>query len=147
MKISLLKEWNSHSWKSEMGEISLLLQWNSLFLSETFFTLRRSELFTLLHLQSKFYSQCNFFDNNPRPINRHLVRGGGAEALSESSRCNDMVADLHFPRCTGIICEIARRFPRSVVKVGPHVQCKNISISSGVQPWTSTDLKLSYFNT
>ena len=46
-----------------------------------------------------------------------------------------------------IQCEIARRFPRSVVKVGLNVQCKNISILSGVQPWTSTDLKLSYFNT
>ena len=74
---------------------------------------------------------------------------GGTEALSESPRCNDMVADLHFPRFLGtaIKCEIARRFPRSVVKVGLHVQCKNISISSGVQPWNSTDLELSYFNT
>ena len=61
---------------------------------------------------------------------------GGPEALSESPRCNDMVADLHFPRFfgTAIKCEIARRFPRIVVKVGLHVQCKNISISSGVQP-------------
>ena len=61
--------------------------------------------------------------------------GGGAEAPSESPRCNDMVAE-HFPRFfgTAIKCEIARRFPRSVVKVGLHVQCKNISISSGVQP-------------
>ena len=60
---------------------------------------------------------------------------GRPEALSESPRCNDMVADLHFPRFfgTAIKCEIARRFPRSVVKVGPHVQCKNISISSGIQ--------------
>ena len=48
---------------------------------------------------------------------------------------------------TAIKCEIARRFPRSVVKVGLNIQCKNISISSGVQPLTSTDLKLSYFNT
>ena len=58
---------------------------------------------------------------------------GGPEALSESPRCNDMVADLHFPRFFGmaIKCEIARRFPRSVVKVGLHVQCKNISILSG----------------
>ena len=32
--------------------------------------------------------------------------------LSESPRCNDMVADLHFPRFfgTAIQCEIARRF-------------------------------------
>ena len=62
--------------------------------------------------------------------------GGGPEALSESPWCNDMVADLHFPRFFGtpIKCEIARRFPRSVVKVGLHVQCKNISILSGVQP-------------
>ena len=61
---------------------------------------------------------------------------GGPEALSESPRCNDMVADLHFPRFFGmaIKCEIARRSPRSVVKVGLHVQCKNISILSGVQP-------------
>ena len=58
-----------------------------------------------------------------------------------------MMADLHFPRFfgTAIKCEIARRFPRSVVKVGLHVQCKNITISSGVQPWTSTDLKSSYW--
>ena len=48
---------------------------------------------------------------------------------------------------TVIQCEITRRFPRRVVKVGLHVQCKNISILSRVQPWTSTDLKLSYFNT
>ena len=62
--------------------------------------------------------------------------GWGPEALSESPRCNDMVADLHFRRFfgTAIKCEIARRFPRSVVKVGLHVQCKNISILSGVQP-------------
>ena len=67
--------------------------------------------------------------------NLRLV-GGGAEALSESLRYNDMVADLHFPLFfgTAIKCEIARRFPRSEVKVGLHVQCKNISILSGVQP-------------
>ena len=82
-------------------------------------------------------------------IQLNPLGGGGAEALSESPRCNDMVADLHFPWFfgTAIKCEIARRFPRSVVKVGLHVQCKNINISSGVQPWTSTDLKLSYLNT
>ena len=75
--------------------------------------------------------------------------GRGAEAISESLRCNDTVADLHFPRFfgTAIKCEIARRFPRSVVKIGLHVQCRNISILSGVQPCTSTDLKLSYFKT
>ena len=58
------------------------------------------------------------------------------DMLSESPRCNDMVADLHFPRVFGtpIQCEIARRFPRSVVKVRLNVQCKNISILSGVQP-------------
>ena len=58
------------------------------------------------------------------------------DILSESPRCNDMVTDLHFPRFFGttIQCEIARRFPRSVVKVGLNVQCKNISILSGVQP-------------
>ena len=56
--------------------------------------------------------------------------------LSELLRCNDMVADLHFPRFfgTSIQREIDRRFPRSVVKVGLNVQCKNISILSGVQP-------------
>ena len=50
--------------------------------------------------------------------------------------CNDMVADLHFPWFFGtpIQCEIARRFPRSVVKVGLNVQCKNISILK----WGST---------
>ena len=44
-----------------------------------------------------------------------------------------MVADLHFPRFFGtpIQCEIAWRVPRSVVKVGHNVQCKNISILSG----------------
>ena len=53
--------------------------------------------------------------------------------LSESLRCNDKVADLHFPRFfeTPIQCEIARRFPKSVVKVGLNVQCKNISVLSG----------------
>ena len=63
------------------------------------------------------------------------------DMLSESQRWNDMVADLHFPRFFGtpIQCEIARRFPRSVVKVCLNVQCKNISILSGVQPYTSTD--------
>ena len=71
------------------------------------------------------------------------------DMLSDSPRCNDMVADLHFPQFfgTAIQCEIARRFLRSVVKVGLNVQCKNISILSGVEPWTKTDLKLSYFNT
>ena len=56
--------------------------------------------------------------------------------LSESLRCNDMVADFHFPWFFGppIQCEIAQRFPRRVVKVGLNVQCKNISILSGVQP-------------
>ena len=55
------------------------------------------------------------------------------DMLSESPRCNDMVADLHFPRFFGtpIQCEIARRFPRSIVQVGLNVQCKNISILSG----------------
>ena len=72
-------------------------------------------------------------DKNSK-INFELL--GGPEALSESPRCNDMVADLYFPRFfgTAIKCEIARRFPRSVVKVDLHVQCKNISILSGVQP-------------
>ena len=57
------------------------------------------------------------------------------DMLSESPRCNNMVADLHFPRFfgTAIQCEIARRFPRSVVKVCLNVQCKHISILSGVQ--------------
>ena len=73
--------------------------------------------------------------------------GGGSEALSESPRCNDMVADLHFPRFfgTAIKCEIARRFPRSVVKVGLHVQCKNISVSSGVQTLNLDGLKIIIF--
>ena len=66
------------------------------------------------------------------------------DMLSESPRCNDMVADLHFPRFFGtpIQCEIPRHFPRSVVKVGLNVQCKNISILSGVQPWTSRNFKV-----
>ena len=57
------------------------------------------------------------------------------DMLSELPRCNDMAADLHFPRFfgTAIQCEIARRFPRSFVKVGLNVQCKNFSILSGVQ--------------
>ena len=56
------------------------------------------------------------------------------DMLSESPRCNYMMTDLHFPRFfgTAIQCEIARRFLRSVVKVGLKVQCKNISILSGV---------------
>ena len=55
------------------------------------------------------------------------------DMLSESPRCNDMVADLPFPRFFGtpIQCEIPRHFPRSVVKEGLNVQCKNISILSG----------------
>ena len=55
------------------------------------------------------------------------------DMLSESPRCNDMVTDLHFPRFfgTAIQCEIAERFPRSVVKVRLNVQCKNISILNG----------------
>ena len=58
------------------------------------------------------------------------------DMLSESPRCKDMVADLHFPRFFGtpIQCEIAWRFSRSVVKVSLNVQCKNISILSGDQP-------------
>ena len=77
------------------------------------------------------------------------IKQGGPEALSESPQCKDMVADLHFPPFfgTAIKCEIARCFLRSVVKEGLHVQCKKISILSGVHPWTSTDLKLSFFNT
>ena len=45
---------------------------------------------------------------------------------SESPRCNDMVADSHFPRFfdKAIQCEIARRFPRSVVKVGLNFNSK-----------------------
>ena len=57
--------------------------------------------------------------------------------LSESPQCNDMVADLHFPRFFGTAtqCEIALRSPRSVVKVGLNIQCTNISMGlSGVQP-------------
>ena len=48
------------------------------------------------------------------------------DKLSESPRCNDMVADSHFPRFFGttIQCEIARRFPRSVVKVGVNLNAK-----------------------
>ena len=51
-------------------------------------------------------------------------------------RGNDIVANLHFTRFFGTViqCEIARGFPRSVVKVGLNVQCKNISILSGIQP-------------
>ena len=65
------------------------------------------------------------------------------DMLSETLRCNDMVADLHFPRFfgTAIQWEIAQHFLRSVVKVGLNVQSKNISILSGVQPWTWMDLK------
>ena len=59
------------------------------------------------------------------------------DMLSESPWCNDMVADfIHFPQFfgTSIQCETALHFPRSVVKVGLNVQCKNINILSGVQP-------------
>ena len=46
--------------------------------------------------------------------------------LSEWPGCNDMVADLHFPQFygTAIQCEIARRFQRSVVKVGLNFKAK-----------------------
>ena len=71
------------------------------------------------------------------------------DMINESPQCNGMVADLQSQRFfgTAIQCEIARRFPRSAVKVVLNVQWKNISISSGVQPWISTDVILSYFNT
>ena len=71
------------------------------------------------------------------------------DMLSESPRCNETVADLHFRQFFGtpIQCEIVQHFPRSVVKVGLNVQCKNINILSEVQPCTLTDLKLSYFDT
>ena len=48
------------------------------------------------------------------------------DMLSESLRCKDIVADLHFPRFFGTLiqCEIERHFPRSVVKIGLNVQCK-----------------------
>ena len=89
-------------------------------------------------------------------IGGHILKTHGAYWNVWCRRCRTwsvshrgvtiMVADLHFPQFfgTAIKCEIARHFPRSVVKVGLNVQCKNISILSGVQPWTSTDLKLSY---
>ena len=80
-------------------------------------------------------AQLHFRDDQQRAFGISNI-SWGAEALSESLWCNDMVADLHFRRFfgTAIKCEIARRFPRSAVKVGLHVQCKNISILSGVQP-------------
>ena len=64
------------------------------------------------------------------------------DMLSESPRCNDMVADLLFLRFFGtpIQCEIPWHFPRSVVKVGLNVQWK-VSVGpilSGAQTWTST---------
>ena len=103
------------------------------------------------HLFLTFIQMCIavYFKTDLRGYCTPNQKSGEPEGLSESLRCNDMVADLHFPRffSTANKCEIARRFPRSVVKVGLHVQCKNISILSGVQPRTSTDLKLSYFNT
>ena len=48
------------------------------------------------------------------------------DKLSESPRCNDMVADLHFSRFfgTAIQCDIARRFPRSVKKLGINFNAK-----------------------
>ena len=76
------------------------------------------------------------------------------DKLSESPRYKDMVADLHFPRFfgTAIQCEIARRFPRSVVKVVVNFNAKKKKKKKNqyfewVQPYTSTDIKLSYLNT
>ena len=44
--------------------------------------------------------------------------------LSEWPRCNDLVADSHFPQFSGTViqCELARCFPRSVLKVGQKYQ-------------------------
>ena len=79
-------------------------------------------------ISNRFSRNCNFesFRWRGRYCMSWVGTGGGAEALSESPRCNDMVADLRFPRFfgTAIKSEIARRFPRRVVKVGLHVQCK-----------------------
>ena len=48
------------------------------------------------------------------------------DKLSESPRCNNMVANLHFPRFFSIAtqCEIAWHFLRSVVKVGLNFNAK-----------------------
>ena len=58
------------------------------------------------------------------------------QARSQNAKFLEAGQAFTFPAVfgTAIKCEIARRFPRSVVKVGLNVQCKNISISSGVQP-------------
>ena len=119
-------------------------------------TLAANQSLTITHV-------CIELTKHMRGIRKIFVKFGGEslmyiasqtmeDVLSEPPRCNDMVADLHFSRFFGtpkspIQCEIARRFPRSEVKVGLNVLCKNVCILSGVQPWTSTDLKLSYFNT
>ena len=84
------------------------------------------------------FNKCGvfFFLKFNEALIHQIEKEATEDMLSESQRCNDMVASLHFPRFFGtpIQCQIARRFPRSVVKVGPNVQCKNISILSGVQP-------------
>ena len=58
------------------------------------------------------------------------------DKLSESPRCNDMVADLHFLWFfgTAIQCEIAWHFFEKRSESRSHFQCKNISILTGVQP-------------
>ena len=114
---------------------------------ENLFLITASHVFNFAKDQFllKAYAQISYRGHSQEFQNLQTMQ----DMLSESPWCNHMVADLHFPWFfgTAIQCEIARCFPRSAVKVGLNVQRKNISISSGVQPWTSTDLKLSYFNT
>ena len=69
------------------------------------------------------------------------------DKLSESPRCNDMVANLHFPifwHSHSMWNSTAFSEKRSESR--SQLQCKNISILSVVQPWTSRDWKLSYSN-
>ena len=71
--------------------------------------------------------------------------------LSESPRCKDMVADLHFPQFFGTLiqCEIlvAWRFPRCVVKVGLNVKkYKKYKYFKWGSTLNLDGLKLSYFN-
>ena len=105
---------------------------------------RRIQLFSALNSESSaelFYAT----------MRKYVYEYGQTmqDKLSESPRCNDMVADLHFPRffCTAIQCEIVRRFRRSVVKVGlVSTLMQKYQYFEWVHPRTPTDLKLSYFN-
>ena len=114
--------------------LSLVLHFPQIMLSaETFSTpLNASENFgmTLPLIFAALYSFCTFsscYTHTCRsyqpwwimcclknPLKISLANQTTEDMLSESPRCKDMEADLHFPRFFGTA--IVRRFPRSVVK-------------------------------